>query len=306
MQVLVLGVTGMLGSMVYDYLRRNPVLKVIGTARTAESRTRMPQDTIFHLDAERNLVPDLHSIWNRFNPHYVVNCIGITNIHCPDTDAQGVLSAVRVNALFPHALADFLRRVEVNTKTVHITTDCVFSGRTGRYDETALHDAVDFYGKSKSLGEVQADSWLNIRCSIVGPDVHRRTSLLEWFLSHGPGATVSGYSHHMWNGVTTLQFAKLCEEIILQNTFDRLRATTHTLHWVPNESVSKYELLQLFNQIYGRNCRVEKVAVPGPPIDRTLSSTYFRPPLLPMKNAIQELKEYCDRVSFGAEARAVS
>jgi dTDP-4-dehydrorhamnose reductase len=258
------------------------------------------------LDAERDTASDLHSIWNRFNPHYVVNCIGITNIHCRDTDPTGVLSAVRVNALFPHALAEFARCAEGDTRILHITTDCVFSGRTGRYDETAVHDPVDFYGKSKSVGEVQADSWLNIRCSIVGPEVHRRESLLEWFLGHCPGSTVNGYSHHMWNGVTTLQFAKFCEEIILEKSFDQLRARNHTLHWVPNQSVSKYELLELFNQIYARQCCIQKVTVPAPPIDRTLSSKYFRWPVMPMKNAIQELKDYCDRVSFGADVRAVT
>jgi len=304
MHVLVLGVTGMLGSMVYDYLRRNPVIQVAGTCRMLERHTQMPPGATFQLDAEENVASTLCSIWERFNPHYVVNCIGITNIHCRDTDAKGVLSAVRVNALFPHAVADFLSSVQANTKVIHITTDCVFSGRAGCYDETALHDPVDFYGKSKSLGEVQTDGWLNVRCSIVGPEIYGRKSLLEWFLSHGPGSPINGYSHHTWNGVTTLQFAKFCEEIVLQNSFDRLRAATHTLHWVPNQSVSKYELLEILNQIYKRKCRIEKVAVPPPAIDRSLTSRYLRLPLLPMENAIEQLKDYCDRVSYCGEVQA--
>ena len=302
MHALVLGVTGMLGSMVYDYLSRNPAIRVMGTARIPDSRSRTALGREFAFDAAGDIPQQLEPILATFRPDYVINCIGIINIHCRDSDPAGVLLAVRVNALFPHLLSDLLRRAQPGTKVLHITTDCVFSGRTGHYDESALHDATDMYGKSKSLGEVQADSWLNLRCSIVGPEPYGRNSLLEWFLRHPPETAINGFSHHLWNGVSTLQYAKFFEEIIIQDDFDRLRGMSHTLHYAPNEAVTKCELLELFNEVFARRCRIERVAAPGPPVDRTLVSNHLRLRLNPMGNAIRELKDYCDRVSFGFAA----
>jgi len=110
----------------------------------------------------------------------------------------------------PHALAQATAKVLPMAKVLQIATDCVYSGKTGNYDEAAKHDALDVYGKTKSLGEVNARHVLNIRCSIIGPELKGRLSLLEWFLSQPTGARVNGYAHHQWNGITTLQFAELC------------------------------------------------------------------------------------------------
>jgi dTDP-4-dehydrorhamnose reductase len=290
-RVLVLGTTGMLGAMVWQYLRANQSLL---TAAAARGRHGPAADEHgFLLDAERDLGPQLEPILGQFAADYVINCIGIINIYCRDNDRPGTLRAVRVNALFPHLLCAELGRLRPKCRVLHITTDCVFSGRMGKYDESAVHDPVDFYGKSKSLGEVIADSWLNIRCSIIGPEVKNRKSLLEWFLAQPTGGSVPGFTHHLWNGVTTLQYAQFCENIIQEKRFEALRQVHHTLHFVPNETVSKYELLQLFNEVYQRGITVERITGPGPVVDRTLNSKYLSLPKTQMQVAIDDLRRYC-------------
>ena len=97
---------------------------------------------------------------------------------------------------------------------IQIATDCVYSGKTGGYNEDSLHDALDAYGKTKSLGEVRSSTFLNIRSSIIGPEINHKVLLLEWFLKQPKGAVLNGFSNHLWNGVTTLQFAELCLTII--------------------------------------------------------------------------------------------
>ena len=130
------------------------------------------------------------------------------------------------------------------------------------------------YGKTKSLGEVCQVNFLNIRTSIVGPEKTSKTSLLEWFLSHVDGETVDGYANHYWNGVTTLQFAHLCKQIIDDGSFTSLREINHTIHYLPNSKVSKYELLNLFNEAFNRNIKVIKSSANIDSVDRTLSSAY--------------------------------
>src|SRR6188768_1202155 len=192
-RVIVLGATGMLGSMVCSYLKRNSDFEVVGTTRgTFDARKFVAGET-----QKEELRADT-----------IINCIGVIKPFCKDTDRQGVIHAIEVNALFPHRLAAEAKRV--GARVIQIATDCVYSGAKGDYIETDAHDALDVYGKSKSLGEVFDGSLLNIRCSIIGPELKSKSSLLEWCLSNRDGATLSGFAHHRWNGVTTLQFAQLC------------------------------------------------------------------------------------------------
>ena len=154
--------------------------------------------------------------------------------------------AVEVNASFPYRLATAADARGV--RIIQIATDCVYSGAIGRYDESASHDATDVYGQTKSLGEVPGDHVLNLRCSIIGPEIGSTTSLLEWVLAHPQGATLGGYIDHHWNGVTTLAFARVASGIVLAG--DPL-AGTH--HLVPADSVSKAELVRLIAQAWGRD-----------------------------------------------------
>lgn len=262
-RVLVLGGTGMLGSMVADVLAADPGVEVLGTVRTsAQARSAAARAPavgwrVADLDASDPL-PLEGCAW-------VVNAVGIIKPHIKDTEAASVARALRVNALLPHRLADEARAA--GARVLQIATDCVWSGRRGAYLETDPHDALDVYGKTKSLGEVHAEGVHHLRCSIIGPEVGRSTSLLEWFLGQPRGATVSGYTDHRWNGVTTLAFARVVLGIVRQGL-----ALPHLQHLVPADVVTKDELLRQFARAYGR----EDVTIrPGPSpsaVDRTIAT----------------------------------
>ena len=248
--VLVLGTTGMLGSMVYDYLQKDPGLRVTGTSREGGTGLRP-------LDAEAEDVPDLSG------QQWVVNCIGVIKPFIKDDNRDQVIRAIRVNSLFPTRLAVAAERN--GARVLQIATDCVYSGRDGCYDERAAHDATDVYGKTKSMGEVHSPNMSHLRCSIIGPEAKGFVSLLSWFLKQPDGSELNGFRNHLWNGVTTLHFAKLCAGIIKTSP-----ALPHAQHVIPSGDITKADLLRAFGREYGRhNVRVKDVDAPTV-IDRRL------------------------------------
>lgn len=282
-KVLVLGKNGMLGSMIFDYLTKNVSLDITGTERN-------------EFDVEEFLKdPSNFSKFKNFD--YVINCIGVIKPYCKDNDPEGVKKAIRVNALFPHELAKFYSGSL--TKIIQIATDCVFSGRTGNYNEDSPHDPVDVYGMTKSLGEVFTGNFLNIRCSIIGPELKNNLGLLGWFLTQKKGSKLKGFINHKWNGVTTLQFAQLVLKIIKENKFHELIRINHTHHFVPNNSVTKFELLKLFAKIFNKKITVLSTDKPAPSVNRTLSTKYDLLSSLIKKGDLEseliELKKYMAR-----------
>ena len=278
-KVLVLGKNGMLGSMVFNYLFKNVSLNVTGTERN-------------EFNAEEFLKnPSKFFKFKNFD--YIINCIGIIKPYCKDNNPEGIIKAIKINSLFPHALAEFYSKS--NAKIIQIATDCVFSGKTGNYDETAIHDPRDVYGKTKSLGEVLSGNFLNVRCSIIGPEPKNNLGLLGWFLDQKQGIKLKGYANHKWNGVTTLQFAKLCEKIIVQNKFSKLIDISHVFHFTPNEGVSKYQLLLLFKKIFRKKVEISKEG--GEFKNLTLTTKYKEILRLfgksKLNHALIELENYC-------------
>jgi dTDP-4-dehydrorhamnose reductase len=221
----------MLGSMVHDWLQRDPDLNVRGTARCASP-------TYSLLDAEQE-TPDLAGV------NWVVNCVGVIKPYIKDDNRSEVLRALKVNSIFPMRLADVAERS--GARVLQIATDCVYSGRDGMYTEQAAHDATDAYGKSKSLGEIRSSHVAHLRCSIIGPEQHGFVSLLEWFLKQPRGAKLNGYRNHSWNGVTTLHYAKLCQAIIKGAEF-----RPGVSHVVPSGDITKAALLRSFARHYSR------------------------------------------------------
>lgn len=295
-KVLVLGISGMLGSMLFDYfLKKNIVL--FGSTRKQTNRFKKFQNVI-QFDAGKNILYQIKRICKNIEPDYFINCIGVINRYCRDDDRFGVINAIEINSLFPHKLSNVLEKVSHRTKIIQIATDCVFNGNSGGYNENSKHDAYDVYGKSKSLGEVRAKNILNIRCSIIGPELENKSSLLEWFLSQKETDDIYGYAHHFWNGVTALQFAEYCYNIIKNNTFNKLRDINHTLHLIKNETVSKYELLNIFKRVFKKDVEIKKVSNIGSPIDRSLISVHItNNSLISMEKAIINLKHYLDTES---------
>ena len=185
---------------------------------------------------------DLDAVKNVVHAHeydVVINCIGILNDYA-ERDHE---SATYLNAYFPHVLAKKLKNR--NTVLVHISTDCVFSGAKGGYIEQDFPDGRTFYDRSKALGEIVNSKDVTFRCSIVGPDLNPKgIGLMNWFLQQT--REVKGYAHAIWTGQTTLQLAKSIEQAVLARA-------TGLYHMVPSQSISKYELLGLFNRYIRKN-----------------------------------------------------
>ncbi|GAB5473181.1 MAG: NAD(P)-dependent oxidoreductase [Maribacter sp.] len=297
-RVLILGGSGMLGSMLCDYFVVHTDCEIAFTYHSNPSdKLAWPGETIasYPLDVsnEANLEPGLIRILTDFDPDYVINCIGLIKNYCNDpSNSRQTQQAIRINSIFPYSLAKLVEKVSDNAKIIQIATDCVYDGLKGKYNEHQPHDALDVYGKTKSLGEVVSPNFLNIRCSIIGPELSNKSSLLEWFLSNPDGTEVMGFEHHFWNGVTTLQFAQYCHGIIANNLFHQLRDINHTLHYVVNSSVNKYELLHIFNSSFQRTIGIAKKNDSENIVDRTISSIFLNLDLSPMEQSIEELKSY--------------
>lgn len=243
MKIAVLGATGMLGSMVLDIFSKNTDYTLIATARD-KSLFKTCKNTCWHIfDAQESGLKELEEIINHCD--YAINCIGMIKPHIHDDNAFEVQRAIEVNALFPHKLAKIAEKY--NIKVIQIATDCVYDGIKGAYIETDKHNALDVYGKTKSLGEVYSKNVMNLRCSIIGPELKGKTSLLEWFLNQPENAQINGFENHLWNGVTTLAFAKICLGLIKNNYwFSGLQ------HVIPAEFVTKAQMLADFADIYNR------------------------------------------------------
>jgi dTDP-4-dehydrorhamnose reductase len=254
----------MLGSMVARVLAATSDLDVTGTLRHHDGTRAagLPRGVrLAALDAEQADERAIASVLH--GARWVVNAIGFIKPHIHEASPDAVERAVQLNALFPHRLARVAGMC--GTSVLQIASDCVYSGAAGGYIESSPHDALDVYGKTKSLGEVGGPHVHHLRASIVGPERDRSTSLLEWFRRQPRTATVQGFTTHLWNGVTTLHFARVCAAIVSQGL-----DVPHRQHLVPADAVTKCELLGLFRRAFGREDVVVQPTRVEPAIDRTL------------------------------------
>jgi dTDP-4-dehydrorhamnose reductase len=194
-------------------------------------------------------------------PDVVVNCIGIVK---QSPQAQDPIASISVNALFPHQLARICR--ESGARLIHLSTDCVFSGRKGRYVEGDVSDAEDLYGRSKSLGEVSEPGGTTLRTSMIGRELQGANGLVEWFLSQ-KGKTVRGFRRSIFSGFTTTALSKIILDVVIPHP--ELTGVWH----VAAEPISKYELLSTINDVYDLGVAVE--ADDSVVCDRSLDATRF-------------------------------
>jgi dTDP-4-dehydrorhamnose reductase len=256
-KILILGASGMLGSQLLKYFNKSQ-FQIYSTKR--DSVTNPNQ---FRFDAA---IDNVSRITNKIiGVDYVINCIGVIKPHILNSNPESIEKSIRVNSLFPHILNS--DAMDKNYRIIQIATDCVFSGKHGSYNEISPHDPQDVYGKTKSLGEVRSNNFMNVRSSIIGPEEGRSTSLWEWVVNQPLNATIDGYTDHFWNGVTTKVFAELCFGLINRDIF-----RAGTFHFLPENTVSKFELVK---QIAGRNNRLDIKITPkttGDAINRTLGT----------------------------------
>jgi dTDP-4-dehydrorhamnose reductase len=228
MKIILFGSNGMLGNYVNKYLCQ--FYEVICIDRTM-------------FDIETTDWVSLDDIINRVSnkDDVIINCAGaIPQQNC------NIRKYIILNTLFPHKLNEILKKSGL--QFIHITTDCVFSGRDGNYNENSKHDAENIYGISKSLGE--DENMCILRTSIIGEELHNKNSLIEWVI-HQKNSVIDGYSKFYWNGVTCLQLAKVIYKIIDNNLYWK-----GVRHIYSPDTVSKYDLCCYINEIYDLNIMI--------------------------------------------------
>ena len=244
-RILVLGKDGMLGTMVSKYFTSLNEYEVYLTSRRDD--LTVFNDNVRKFDVSKD---PLEILINEINPDFLINCIGIIKPEINEDNKESIEKAININTYFPLKISQLPKNK--NFKYIQIGTDCVFSGGVGDYLEDASQDANDIYGKTKIGGETEhADKYI-LRGSIVGPESGDGKSLLNWFLSQNSNK-VNGFSDHMWNGITTLNFAKIVDGMIKNNNFN-----FHTQHVVPKDEVSKYDLLIYFKKYFDVDVIIEK------------------------------------------------
>jgi dTDP-4-dehydrorhamnose reductase len=262
MKVLVFGASGMIGSAMFRVLSAKKGWQVWGTLRSADRKRFFSGDQqdklMAGVDVEKH--DALVRIFARVKPDVVVNCIGLTKHHKEAEDPQ---MALPLNALLPHRMADLC--AVAGARLIHVSTDCVFAGTKGNYAEADAPDAVDVYGKSKHLGEVDYPHAITLRTSTIGHELQSAYGLLEWFLSQQ--GSCKGFNRAIFSGLPNTEFARVVRDVVIP------RPDLHGLYHVGADPVGKYELLKLIARVYGK--QIEIVRDDEFMIDRSLNSARF-------------------------------
>jgi dTDP-4-dehydrorhamnose reductase len=261
LRVLVLGAGGMLGHVLLKALAGDSAVQASGTLRAAR-----PGFHAFDVDGGPD---DLARLLRDTRPDCVICAIGVLDPMIDPGDSASILRALTVNAEFPHRLARAAAAHQA--RVLHVSTDAVFAAASDASDEDAVPAPEGVYAQSKLLGESPAGNVLNLRCSIVGPDPAHRRGLWEWLVNQPRNAEVTGFTDQQWNGVTTLQLARLCARLARRDPFDRLRGEGRAAHVHSVPPLSKYELLLRMAERLRPDVRVEG-APSGRPVTRTLTS----------------------------------
>jgi len=259
MKVLIVGATGMLGYSLFTNLSDADQLNVYGTVRNIKGKEKYYagcEERLF-TNVDVSNLGSIEAVIESLQPEIVINCIGLIKQH--DISKQHI-DAVSINSLLPHQLASICS--VHSSKLIHFSTDCVFDGKKGQYTEGDLPDALDLYGRSKCLGEVDYAPHLTIRTSIIGHELDSNVSLVDWFLSQN--SSVKGFSKAIFSGLPTAYIAKLLLEKIFFN-----KELTGLYH-LSSDPIDKYSLLEMINKEYNKDITIkeEKHFV----IDRSLCS----------------------------------
>ena len=240
MKVLVLGASGMLGHKLWQSLSRRfeTCVTLRGSfASYARFGIFVPERSLENVSAE--CLDSVVRAVDQVGPAVVVNCIGIVK---QAEAAADPVASIEVNSLFPHRLARLCGARGI--RLIHVSTDCVYSGRAGNYGEDDPSDAEDLYGRSKFLGEVSEEGCLTIRTSMIGRELETSHGLIEWFLAQ-EGKTVMGYRRAVFSGFTTNALAMIIAGIIGEHP--DLQGIWH----VVSQPISKFDLLNMVKQVYG-------------------------------------------------------
>lgn len=273
MKILVLGGTGMAGHTISIYF------KEAGYDVTAFSRSKV--DYCKNINGDITDFNNLKRIIIEGQYDAIINAIGILNQDAEDNKSTAVL----LNSYLPHFLSDTTK--EMKTRIIHMSTDCIFSGKSGGYSETSFRDGETLYDRSKALGELENAKDLTFRNSIIGPDINEKgIGLFNWFMKQKD--QINGFTKAIWTGVTTLTLAKAMEKALEENI-------TGLYNLVNNKTISKYDLLKLFNK-YMKNNEIEILPSDKLSLDKSLvnNRTDFSFQVPSYETMVVEMKEWTD------------
>jgi dTDP-4-dehydrorhamnose reductase len=268
-KLLIFGCTGMLGSEVLKVFSDCKNFLITATYKDYRSLKQLKKNKLItdnikfvKFNLEENYEVLLKKLMN--NNEYIINCIGIIKPFIDEKNKK-IENPILINSLFPNQLNKFKNK---KNKIYQIATDCVFSGIKGSYLESSEHDAIDIYGKTKSLGEIKSKNFFNIRCSIIGKEIKNYVSLFEWFKLQK--YNLNGFTNHLWNGLTTNVFAELLKAIIIYKI-----DLPNIIHIIPKDKISKFTLLNYFKLITNNKKIKIKKKIAKNEIDRTLNTSYL-------------------------------
>lgn len=262
--ILILGATGMLGhTLVHDFSRRDQ-FTVYATARNLNRLSQwFTSEQLYriHSPVDADDFASVTRVLAEVRPEVVINCIGVIK---QLNAARDPLACIAINALFPHRLAKECERI--GARMIHISSDCVFTGKKGRYIESDFPDGDDLYGRTKLLGEVDYPLAVTLRTSIIGHELNSHVSLIDWFLAQTE--RVKGFTRAIYSGFPTVEMARIIAEVVIP------RPELHGLYHVSSAPISKYDLLCLVQEHYAKTIEIEPYD--GFFCDRSLDSSRFR------------------------------
>lgn len=282
-KILIIGGSGMLGNALLRFFSRKKNLDVSTTIRSSQLLGISNKSCNYQLFNNIHLEDkkDISKVFDQVRPDVVINCAGVIK---HSNESIDYLKVLLLNTILPHYLAKLSENF--NARLIHFSTDCVFSGSKGNYNESDFPDASDFYGRSKLLGEINYPNTITIRTSLVGHELNSTKNLIEWFLMQNH--EIKGYNEAIFSGLSTFEVAKIIDTYILPNK--KLEGLYH----LSSQPISKYGLLLLVKNIYKKSIGIIKDH--SLKINRSLDSSRFCKATnyvsKPWDLMIQEMKEF--------------
>jgi len=263
MKILILGGSGMLGHCLWINLSKDHEtwVTVRGNGSEIPDIREFPRQYIRPMVDALNFDQIIRAMAS-IQPDLVINCIGL--IKQQGHLARDPLFSISLNAMLPHRISMTCRTAKI--RMIHISTDCVFSGKKGNYLESDQSDAEDLYGRTKFLGEVAYPHCITLRSSIIGRELKNHLGLIDWFLAQT--GTIHGYKRAIYSGFTTDEFSRIIRDYVIPNS------SLSGVYHISSNPISKYDLLQLTKQAYQKEIEI----LPDEEFfcDRSMDSTRFR------------------------------
>ena len=243
MRILLLGISGMIGHKLAQILDSDFDLVGLSRKKVTSKQLGLKNTNIVYHDL---LKEDIQFILNEINPDIIINCVAITTRRGVEGNVQ---ITKKLNTELPHKLDSWA--VSNSKKLIHFSTDCVFSGNRGNYLENDFTDADDIYGKTKADGEVNSESTLTLRCSIIGRELYNFTELFEWLVEN-KNKKISGYSRVIYSGITTVRMGKIIKKIIKEYS------DLSGIYNISSIPISKFELLTKLSNAFNLNVDINE------------------------------------------------